>query len=131
MTRYLSAEEILAIHSLVIEATGGSHGGRDVDLLESVVARPKAKFGGKDLHKNLCTKAAVFAEAITNHHVFIDGNKRTAFVAVARFLVINGHQIIATNKEVEKTMLAVAEKRMDEAALATWLKKHSKRAVGN
>jgi len=127
MTRYLTAEEVLAIHSLVVEATGGSHGLRDVGLLASIVARPQAGFGGKDLHQDVFTKAAVFAEAITNYHVFIDGNKRTAFVAMARFLVINGYQIIATNEEVEEAMLAVAEKRMNEAKLAAWLKKHSKR----
>ena len=131
MIRYLTAEEILAIHSLVVEATGGSHGIRDVGLLESVVARPKAGFGRKDLHKNLFTKAATFAEAITNYHVFVDGNKRTAFVATARFLAINDYQVTATNAEVEKAMLAVAEKRMDETALAAWIKKHSKRVVEN
>lgn len=127
MTLYLTAEEILAVHSLIVEATGGSHGLRDVGLLESIIARPKAGFGGRDLHTDLFTKVAVFAEAITNYHVFVDGNKRTAFVATARFLVINGYEITATNKEVEKTMLAVAEKRTDEAKLAVWLKKHSKR----
>lgn len=127
MTRYLTAEEILAIHSLVVEETGGSHGLRDVGLLASIVARPQAGFGGKDLHQDVFTKTAVFAEAIANYHVFIDGNKRTAFVTAARFLFINEYQIIATNEEVEQTMLAVADKRMNEAKLATWLKKHSKR----
>lgn len=127
MTRYLTAEEILAIHSLVIEATGGSHGLRDVGLLASIAARPQAGFSGKDLHQDVFTKAAVFAEAITNHHVFVDGNKRTAFVATARFLSINGYHITANNAEVEETMLAVAEKSMNEKALATWLKKNSTR----
>ncbi len=129
MTRYLTADEILAIHSLVVEATGGSHGLRDVGLLASIVMRPQAGFGGKDLHKDVFVKAAVFAEAITNYHVFIDGNKRTAFVATARFLAINGHHITASNAEVEETMLAVAKKSMNERGLALWLKKNSIRRL--
>jgi death-on-curing protein len=127
MIRYLTAEELLIIHSLIIEETGGSHGVRDIGLLESIVARPQIGFSGKDLHPNVFTKVAVFAEAITNYHAFIDGNKRAAFVAAARFLDINGYQVIATNREVEQAMLAVAEKRMNEIALAVWFKKHSKK----
>jgi len=72
-------------------------------------------------------KAAVLLEAIANYHIFVDGNKRTAFVATARFLAVNGYEIIATNKDTEKTVLGVAEKSLNVNKLSRWLKKNSRK----
>jgi len=125
--RYLTAEEMLVLHALVIDGYGGSHGVRDVALLESIVHKPRAAFGGKDLYPTFCGKAAAFCEAIVNFHVFVDGNKRTALIATARFLVMNGYELTATNKEAEFIILNVATKETDVESLALWIKKHSKR----
>lgn len=124
MIRYLSAEDILIIHALVIEETTGSHGVRDPKLLESIAHRPQAQFGGQDVHADIYQKAAALAEAIVNYHVFVDGNKRTGFVATARFLAINGFELEATQEEVERVMIAVATKHMEIHDLADWLKNH-------
>ncbi|MBI4120550.1 MAG: hypothetical protein HY454_03755 [Parcubacteria group bacterium] len=51
--KYITAEDILAIHSEIIDETGGLHGVRDVGLLASVVERPKGRFGGRPLYKNI------------------------------------------------------------------------------
>ncbi len=126
MTRYLSAEEVLVLHSLVVEETGGAHGVRDTALLESIIERPKASYGGVDLHSTLTTKAAVFCEAIVNYHIFVDGNKRTAFVSLSRFLHINGKLITATNDEVVVLMVGIANKHMDITELAQWIEKNTK-----
>jgi death-on-curing protein len=125
--RYLTAEEVLVLHALVIDEYGGSHGVREVALLQSIVHKPQAMFGGKDLYATLFDKAAAFCEVIVNFHVFVDGNKRTALIATARFLHVNGHELTATNTQAEKIILSVATKSVDVAALAAWLKKHSKR----
>jgi death-on-curing protein len=127
MTRYVKAEEMLAIHALIVEETGGSHGVREPGLLSSIAHRPQASFGGKDVHPTLFAKAAALCEAIVNYHVFVDGNKRTALAVTARFLDLNGYALSATNKEVERMVLAVAEKKLDEEALAVWLKTHAKK----
>jgi death-on-curing protein len=127
MARYLAAEEILAIHALIVEETGGSDGVREPGLLSSIARRPQASFGGAELHPHIFAKAAALCEAIANYHVFVDGNKRTAFASAARFLHVNGYELVAPNREVERVMVAVAEKRMDEQALALWLKKHSRK----
>lgn len=125
MTRYLSAEEVLVIHSLVVEETGGAHGVRDTALLESIIERPKAIHGGAELYGTLIAKAAVFCEAIVNYHIFVDGNKRTAFVSLSRFLFINGKGITATNDEVVVLMVGIADKHTDVTELAQWLEKNT------
>jgi death-on-curing protein len=126
--RYLSAQEILILHALVIDETSGSHGVRNVGLLQSIVAKPRASFGGKDLYKGVLTKAAILLEAVVNYHVFVDGNKRTGLIVVARFLALNGYTLTATNKELERFALAVATKTIDMEEIIEWLKKNTKRA---
>ncbi|HEX8947028.1 MAG TPA: type II toxin-antitoxin system death-on-curing family toxin [Candidatus Paceibacterota bacterium] len=127
MTRYLSAEVILVMHSEVIDATGGSHGVRDAHLLAAIADKPRAAFGGKDLYRGVFKKAAVYLESIVNYHVFVDGNKRTGITACARFLFINGYDLAATNREVEMFVLSIVKKGSDDASIAAWLKTHTKK----
>ena len=124
---YLEADEILIVHARVIEATGGSHGVRDVGLLQSSVARPRTTIGGKNAYKTEFEKGASLLEALARYHIFVDGNKRTAFASAARFLAINKYELDAENKEVELFMVRVVEKRLDVSTIALWLKKNSKR----
>lgn len=126
--RYLSAQQILILHALVVDETGGSHGVRDISLLESIVVKPASRFGGKELYKGIFVKAAVLLEAIVNYHVFVNGNKRTGFVAAARFLAINGYIFTASNKGIEKTVVMIATKKISQTKLASWLKRNSKQA---
>lgn len=125
MTRYLSGETILVLHSEIIDATGGSHGVRDVGLLAAIVDKPKATFGGNDLYPDVFTKVAVYLESIVNYHVFVDGNKRTGITACARFLYQNGYNLTATNKEMEIFVLSVATGNKEISSIVVWLKKHT------
>ncbi len=84
--RYLSAEQVLFIHARVIDETGGAHDVRDIGLLQSAVARPKATFGGKDLYADVLSKAAALVESLARNHPFVDGNKRTAIISTGIFL---------------------------------------------
>ena len=127
--RYLSAQEILVLHALVVDETGGSHGVRDVALLESIAHKPQARFGGRELYKGVFLKAAVLLEAVTNYHVFVDGNKRTGLIAAGRFLSLNKYELVASNKELETIVLAVANKKMDSKEVAAWLKKRTKKTA--
>ena len=79
--RYLAGEDILEIHNEIIEKTGGAHGIRDVGLFLSVIERPKARYGGEELYPDAFHKAAAYFDSFAKHHVFLDGNKRTAFAA--------------------------------------------------
>lgn len=125
--QYLTAEEILVLHALAIDETGGSHGVRDLGLLQSIALRPKTAFGGKEMYRGIFAKSAVYLDSIIRYHVFVDGNKRTALISTARFLYINNYQLTATNEAVEKYILKVAVEKPTLEEIAAWLKKHSKR----
>lgn len=124
---YLAGEEVLVLHSEVIEATGGSHGLRDLNLFLSIIERPKMAFGGEELYPDVHTKAAAYLESLAKFHVFVDGNKRTSWLVAARFLFLNGYETTATNHEVEIFVLRVIKERLDILSIAAWLKKHTKR----
>ncbi len=123
--KYLAGEEILVIHARIIDETGGLHGVRDTGLFLSILEKPRMKFGGKDLYQGVFAKAAVYFEAFASYHVFVDGNKRTAFAAAARFLFLNGYEVVVSNKDVEQFVLRSVVQKLDINVIASWLKKHS------
>ncbi|HEY4510726.1 MAG TPA: type II toxin-antitoxin system death-on-curing family toxin [Candidatus Paceibacterota bacterium] len=125
--KYLTGEEILVLHARVIDETGGLHGIRDIHLFLSIVEKPKANFGGRELYKNVFDKAAVYLETLAHFHVFIDGNKRTAFVSASRFLFLNKVELKVTNKEVENFVVQVAVQKLNIDLISAWLEKHSKK----
>ena len=74
--RYLSLQEVISLHSLVIAQSGGSPGLRDRGALESAVAQPEASFDGEDLYPDLASKAAALGHSLIQNHPFVDANKR-------------------------------------------------------
>jgi len=123
--RYLTAEQVLFIHSRLITETGGMHGVRDLSMLESAIARPAASFDDKDLYPDLFGKAASLMESLINNHPFVDGNKRTGISAAALFLRINGFKITAKPDDLESRTLMVAQNKMSLTGVADWLHKNS------
>jgi len=124
---YLTPEQVLFIHHRIIEETGGSHGIRDISLLQSAVARPESSFDGKDLYTDLVTKAASLMHSIIKNHPFVDGNKRTAITSASIFLLRNGFRVNASNRELERFTLNVASKDVELNEIAEWFKKHTKK----
>jgi death-on-curing protein len=129
MFRYLSAKELLLINRIVTELSGGSHGLREPRLLESIAIKPQVRLSGADLYPDVFLKAAVLFESIANYHVFIDGNKRTGFATMARFLHINGYSLAVTENEIVSYTLSVATAKPDLADIATWLKSHARKTA--
>lgn len=127
---YLSAEEIAAINQVVVEESGGSIGIRELGLLESISHKPAGGFGDHELYPGMFLKAAVYYEAIVNYHVFIDGNKRTGYATMARFMALNGYQLDVTDKEIEDYTVSIATAKTDLADIAAWIKEHSQKVSG-
>ena len=127
--RYLSGEEILVINAKIIDETGGAHGIRDIGLFLSIIKKPETTFDGKELYGGVFKKAVVYFESLAKYHVFIDGNKRTAIGATARFLFINGYEFIATNKEVEDFTLKVVSSKIDLENIAEWFEKNMRKKI--
>ncbi|MDZ4284905.1 MAG: type II toxin-antitoxin system death-on-curing family toxin [Patescibacteria group bacterium] len=125
--RYLSQNDILAIHALLIESTGGSDGVRDIALFRSIVARPRQKAFGQEAHRGVFNKAAAYLESIALYHVFVDGNKRTSITVVARFLSLNGYEFSVTNAEMECFVLRVVVEKLPTDDIALWLTSHARK----
>lgn len=119
---WIDPRVLLAVHEEQLLEHGGAAGTRDVGLFESALARPRnlALYGEPDL----ADLAASYGSGVARNHPFIDGNKRTAFVAVELFLALNGHVLLADDAECVMTMLAVAAGNLEEAAFAAWLRDH-------
>ena len=124
--RYLSAEEILVIHDETIEKEGGVLGIRDVGLLYSQAERPKMAMMGQEFYPDVFSKAAAILEGLATYHVFADGNKRTAFIACAAFMGINGFELVVPSTSAFRFILAVVNKKKDVQEIAAWLKRYSK-----
>ena len=122
--RYLTLGEVVELHRLVLSATGGGSGIRDLGAFESAVAQPKASFGSNDLHPTLIEKAGALGFALAQNHPFVDGNKRVAHAAMATFLLLNGAEIDATVDEQERLMLGLASGRVSRNELVDWLRQH-------
>jgi len=93
--RYLSLDEILALHREIISAYGGSVGIRDIGAFESSINQPRVTFDQKDLYPEIVSKAGALCFFLVKNHPFLDGNKRVAHAAMEIFLILNGHEIIA------------------------------------
>lgn len=120
---WLDPKVLLAVHEEQLAEHGGASGTRDMGLFESALARPGnlAHYGAPDI----ADLAASYGCGIARNHPFIDGNKRTAFVAVELFLLLNGHELLADDTDCVLTMLAVASGTLDEAGFAQWLRDHT------
>ena len=125
--RYLFPKQVLYLHQEIMELSEGSAGVRDQGLLESAVYRPQASFGGEDLYPDLFTKAAVLGHSIIKNHPFVDGNKRTGFETMRLLLRLNGYDIQASLKSKFDFVIAIAEGKLKEHAIADWLRRYGRR----
>lgn len=105
---FLSVDDVLMIHYRIIEEFGGDPGLRDRGLLESAVAMPQSTFGGVDLHAGFAGKAAAYHFHLCANHAFVDGNKRVAVATAEVFLLVNGHELSASDDEIEELTQGVA-----------------------
>lgn len=120
---WIRREVIVAIHEMQLAEHGGLEGVRDAGLLDSALGRPLnlAAYETPDA----TALAAAYGWGISRNHPFIDGNKRTGFVAAELFLSLNGHELTATDADCVLTMLAVAAGDLTEDAFAAWLRQHA------
>ena len=127
IVKYLSPQQILAIHDQMIKRFSGSAGVRDIGLLESSVGRPQASFDGKDLYANIFTKAAVLLQSLLKNHPFIDGNKRTALTSAGIFLKMNGYKLVNKHEEEVEFAIKVDNQHLSVEQITRWLKKNAQK----
>jgi death on curing protein len=120
MTIWLSRDTVLAIHEEQLAEHGGAMGVRDDGLLESALARPlnRAGYGNPDTAE----LAALYALGIARNHPFVDGNKRTAYVAMEVFLALNGLRFLATDADAVIKTLEMAAGDMTDEQFTDWVR---------
>jgi death on curing protein len=122
MVRFLLKEIVLTIHDDQIRLYGGAYGVRDAAGLDAAVHMPQAQFDGQYLHSSIFQMAAAYGFHLCQNHPFLDGNKRTAGMAMFTFLQLNALEPIATGTDYYITMMAVATGNMSKEQLADWLR---------
>ena len=112
-----------AVHLDMLRTHGGMPGLRDEAALESALTRPRQKwsYGRK---ADLPSLAAGYGFGLAPNHPYRDGNKRIAFMVMGIFLGLNGQEIDAPEEQVVAVMLQLAAGRMNEPALAKWIRDH-------
>jgi death-on-curing protein len=118
---WIDARAIYFLHDESLAMFGGARGLRDAGLLQSALARPV----NQHLYKPGCDVAelaAAYAFGLAKNHPFVDGNKRTAFLALGLFLALNGWRLETTQIEAIDAMLSLATGSLEENALAIWIR---------
>jgi death on curing protein len=123
---WLLREVVLAVHDEQIAEHGGLSGIRDAGMLDSALSRPEQLFAYGEA-PDIADLAAAYGFGIARNHPFADGNKRTAFVAIELFLVLNGYEFNTTDEDCILTILALAAGEMEEAQLAVWVRANSRK----
>ena len=120
---WLTRQAIEIIHDEQLVEHGGAGGIRDAGLLESALARPRNLFAYGEA--DICALAAAYAAGIVRNHPFVDGNKRTGFLAAYSFLAVNGLELDAPEAEAVVMTLGLASGEMPEQGYAAWLRDHA------
>jgi death-on-curing protein len=120
--RFLTLEQVLALHADQVRRYGGSAGIRDLGLLQSALAMPRASFGGQYLHPSLHEMAAACLFHLVQNHPFIDGNKRIGLAATIAFLGLNEVWLESDPDELLEMVLNVARGEIGKPEIAVFLR---------
>jgi death-on-curing protein len=121
---WLVPAAVEALHAQTLRQFGGLEGLRDAGLLQSALSPARNLFGYGE--PDLYDLAAAYAYGVVNNHPFNDGNKRTGFLCAALFLEANGLQFTAPEADAAVMTLALADKSVEEAGYARWLRDNTR-----
>ncbi|MCL2633004.1 MAG: type II toxin-antitoxin system death-on-curing family toxin [Oscillospiraceae bacterium] len=121
----LTVEQVIALHEIMVEYSGGSYGVRDMGLLESALATPFSTFGGFQCFPTIESKAARLAFGIINNHPFIDGNKRAGIHSMLAFLELNKIKLNCNDDELIKLGWGVAAGSINEEEILDFIVTHN------
>jgi len=125
--RWISKPALLLLHDESLAEHGGAEGVCNDGLLDSALARPLDIVAYSDAAEppDVATLVASYGVGLAKNHVFVDGNKRAAFLAVGLFLALNGWRLQCTQADATLTLFAVASGEVSEGDFANWLRAHT------
>ena len=119
---WLGKAAVLAMHGRLLAEHGGAPDIRDSSLLDSALARPQNLLAYND--PDICDLAASYTSGIIRNHPFVDGNKRTGFMAGYVFLACNGLRLTASELDVFQVVTLLAASEIEESEFAAWLREN-------
>lgn len=122
--KILTKNQIILLHSQLIDETGGTDGIRDESLLDSAILTPFQSFDGKDLYPTVLEKGARLGFGLIQNHAFVDGNKRIGAHTMLVFLALNGFVFSYAQKELTEIIFSVAAGEKEYDDLMLWLQSH-------
>lgn len=121
MTAYITLDEAIRIHEVLIEVFGGASGVRDLGLLESALLRPQTGYYG-----DLVEEAAALWESLAMNHPFVDGKKRVAYAVVELLLQTSGLDIAPDDDTIAALIYRHLEAgTFNKTTIETWLREHT------
>lgn len=121
---WITADDVIQIHSRVIQRSGGMDGLRDRASLEAAVSAPMQSFGGQDLYPTTVEKIARLGYGLASNHAFVDGNKRIGAMMTQLLLKWNGFQMLLRSGELADMFIAIADGSAKESDLLAWIQEH-------
>lgn len=123
---WITAEDVIRLHSQVVQATGGLDGIRDRSVLESAVYAPLQTFEGQELFPGEIEKIARLGYGLASNHAFADGNKRIGALMTQLLLKWNGYRLELKTGELADMFISVANHSTNEEDLLEWIRLHLK-----
>ena len=117
-------ERVKLLYKLMVEATGGSFGIRDENLLDSALNGIFQTFDGKELYPTKEEKGAMLGYSLISNHAFVDGNKRIGVYVMLTFLEVNGIRIECTDNELIELGLGIAAGKINYEEILDWILNH-------
>ncbi|MBR9649496.1 type II toxin-antitoxin system death-on-curing family toxin [Clostridium tyrobutyricum] len=124
--KYITIKYILKLHDKLIEATGGTNGVRDLEILKSSVENSKVTFYGQELYPTIESKCANICFNIIKNHAFVDGNKRTGIYVMLVLLEYNNIKIGFSQNELVNFAVDIASDKIGQKGIVNWIKSHEK-----
>jgi death on curing protein len=118
--KWLTYDQVIAIHSRQLRRFGGAAGLRDDGLLHSAIERPINKWQYEQ--SELPELAAAYAFGLAKNHAFVDGNKRIAFMSMMTFLRKNGVRFAPEQAHATSMIMSLAAGEVSEESLARWIR---------
>ena len=120
----LTYDQIMNIHSVIVDAAGNTDGVRDSGLVEAALAAPFMTFGGEDPHPSIEEKASILCYDLIQNHCFLDGNKRIGVMSMLVFLRINGVSLSFSDKELSDLGYGIASGVLKKDDIRVWVNTH-------
>ncbi|MDD6350821.1 MAG: type II toxin-antitoxin system death-on-curing family toxin [Lachnospiraceae bacterium] len=120
----LTKQQIILLHTQMIQQSGGSDGIRDEGMLDSAINQPFQTFDDMELYPSVIDKAVRLGYGLITDHPFIDGNKRIGTHAMLVSLAINGIELQYDDEDLIDLILKIAAGQADDRVLDAWVKSH-------